>query len=417
LRQQGQKAAITLYSDWLKSARPSQITPHGDWNIWLILAGRGWGKTRTGAMDAMIYALTHPEVQVAVVTPTFGDLRRVAFGGVSGILKFLPRECFLQGRGQGYSSSAQEIRLYNGSTIYGFAAIEPERFRGPQFHRAWCDELCAWRYPEAFDQLMFGLRLGENPQCVITTTPKPTPLIHQLIKRNNTVITRGNTFENEENLAPAALQMLKEKYGNTRLGRQELYAEVLEDVEGALWSHKNIEAQRVISSEMMPELKQIVVGVDPAVTANEHSDETGIIVAGLGEDDRYYILDDRSGVMTADRWAREAIDCYYIYQADKIVCEVNQGGDLVSKLIRDIDPNVPIKEVRASRGKYVRAEPIAAFYEQEKVSHVGMFQELEDQLCSYTGVQSGKSPDRMDALVWAITELSESSGAVYWRIS
>ena len=416
MRSQSHRSTVTLYSDWLCTARPNQITPAGDWNIWLILAGRGWGKTRTGAMDAMLYALRNPESQVAVVTPTFGDLRRVAFGGVSGILKFLPRECFLAGRGNGYSSSAQEIRLYNGSIIYGFAAIEPERLRGPQFHRAWCDEICAWRYPEAFDQLMFGLRLGDNPQCVITTTPKPTPMIHSLMKRNNTIITRGNTFENKANLAPAALQMLEEKYGNTRLGRQELYAEVLEDVEGALWNHKMIEAHRLTDDEELPEFTHIVVGVDPAVTSNETSDETGIIVAGMGEDNRYYVLDDCSGIMTADAWARKAIDLYYIYQADKIVAETNQGGDLVTKVIRDIDPNVPIKDVRATRGKYVRAEPVAALYEQERVSHVGVFTELEDQLCTYTGLRQG-SPDRLDALVWAITELSESSGTVYWRIS
>lgn len=367
-------------------------------------------------MDAMLYALRNPESQVAVVAPTFGDLRRVAFGGVSGLIKFLPRDCFLKGRGNGYSSSAQEIRLYNGSIIYGFAAIEPERLRGPQFHRAWCDEIAAWRYPEAFDQLMFGLRLGENPQCVITTTPKPTPLIHSLLKRDNTIVTRGNTFENEKNLAPAALQMLREKYSGTRLGRQELYAEVLEDVEGALWSQKNIEFNRVPDEEQLPEFTQIVVGVDPAVTSNETSDETGIIVAGIAEDNRYYVLDDCSGIMTADAWARKAIDCYYMYQADRIVAETNQGGDLVTKVIRDLDSNVPIKEVRASRGKYVRAEPVAALYEQDRVSHVGVWIELEDQLCSYTGMR-GKSPDRLDALVWAITELSESSGTVYWRVN
>lgn len=367
-------------------------------------------------MDAMLYALRNPESQVAVVVPTFGDLRRVAFGGVSGIIKHLPPEAMLQGRGQGYSASSQEIRLYNGSKIMGFSATEPDRLRGPQFHRAWCDEIAAWFYPETFDQLMFGLRLGENPQCVITTTPKPTPLIKRLMKRTGTVITRGSTFENEDNLAPAALEQLREKYGNTRLGRQELYAEVLDDVEGALWTPSNIDTNRILTKEALPEMKRIVVGVDPAVTSHEDSSETGVIVAGLGEDNRYYVLGDGSETMSADKWARRALDLFYEHQADKIVCETNQGGDLVLKVIRDLDPSAPIREVRATRGKLVRAEPIAALYEQNRVSHVGYFNTLEDQLCSYNGVRQA-SPDRLDALVWALTDLNESSGSVYFRIS
>ena len=363
----------------------------------------------------MLYALRNPEVQVAVVTPTFGDLRRVAFGGVSGILKFLPRECFLQGKGNGYSSSAQEIRLYNGSKIYGFAAIEPERLRGPQFHRAWCDEICAWRYPEAFDQLMFGLRLGEAPQCVITTTPKPTPLIHNLLKREGTIVTRGSTFENEGNLAPAALAQLREKYAGTRLGRQELYAEVLEDAEGALWGSGMIESQR-IDIEEVPDLTRIVVAIDPAVTNTEFSDETGIVVAGVDEQGKYYVLEDASVKMSPDGWGRHAIEMFYKYEADRIVAETNNGGDLVERLLRTIDHRVPYTPVHASRGKMIRAEPIAALYEQKKVFHVGLFPELEDQMCTFVG-GSHKSPDRLDALVWALTELSASSGTPYWRIS
>ena len=203
--------ASTLFSDWSDQARYEQLPLEGDWNIWLILAGRGWGKTRTGAMDAVLFALNNPQVQVAVVTPTFGDLRRVAFGGISGILPNIPKELLLEGRGQGYSAANQEIRLYNGSKIMGFSATEPDRLRGPQFHRAWCDELAAWFYPETFDQLMFGLRLGDNPRCVITTTPKPTPLIKRLLKRDKILITRGSTFDNADNLAPSALEQLKEK--------------------------------------------------------------------------------------------------------------------------------------------------------------------------------------------------------------
>ena len=366
-------------------------------------------------MDVILYELRNPEVQIAVVTPTFGDIRRVAFGGVSGILKNLPPECMMQGRGRGYNASASEITLYNGSKIMGFSATEPDRLRGPQFHRAWCDELAAWQYPDTFDQLMFGLRLGQNPQCVITTTPKPTPIIRSLVKRTNIVITRGSTFENSDNLAPAALEQLKEKYENTRLGRQELYAEVLEDYEGALWSFSMIESTRK-SPEEIPEMQRIVVAIDPAVTSNDDSDETGMIVAGQGVDGRYYVLEDISGKMTPDGWGRLAVDMYYKYQADRIVAEVNNGGDLVERLIRTVDNNVPYTPVHAARGKMVRAEPIAALYEQKKVSHVGLFNELEEQLCSYSG-GSKKPPDRLDALVWAITELSQSSGTAFWRIS
>ena len=419
LQRQGHLATSTLYNEWQSTARDSQLTPprsiYGDYNIWLILAGRGWGKTRTGAMDTILYALRNPEVQVAVVTPTFGDIRRVAFGGVSGIIKNLPTECLMSGRGRGYNASASEITLYNGSKIMGFSATEPDRLRGPQFHRAWCDELAAWFYPETFDQLMFGLRLGQNPQCVITTTPKPSPIIRGLMKRKGIVITRGSTFENEANLAPAALQQLREKYDNTRLGRQELYAELLDDSEGALWNYKNLDETRVTKDEV-PELRRIIVAIDPAVTNNEGSDETGIVIAGQADNGRYYVLDDVSGKMTPDGWGRLAIDMYYKYQADRIVAEVNNGGDLVERLIRTIDNEVSYTPVNASRGKMVRAEPIAALYEQKKVSHVGMFTELEEQLCSFT-VGSRKSPDRLDALVWALTELSQSSGTAVWRIT
>lgn len=393
------------------SPRTSNAT--GDWDVWLILAGRGWGKTLTGAMDALLYALKNPESQVAVVTPTFGDIRRVAFGGVSGMLKHLPRECLMSGRGQGYNATASEIRLFNGSKIMGFSATEPDRLRGPQFHRAWCDELAAWQYPDTFDQLQFGLRLGDKPQCVITTTPKPTPLIRSLVKRTNICVTRGSTFENAANLAPSALAMLEEKYANTRLGRQELYAEIIDDIEGALWSHSMIEDHRVTEA---PEMQRIVVSIDPAVTSGENSDETGIIISGRGVDNRYYVIDDISGRMSPDAWAQKAVNAYHEHDADKIVAEVNNGGDLVERLIRTVESGVPYKAIRSSRGKLLRAEPISALYEQGKVSHLGVFSELEQQMCGYTP-ETAKSPDRLDALVFGITELSASSGQAMWRVS
>jgi phage terminase large subunit-like protein len=415
LQSNAEKATIKLYTDWLNTARPKQLPPEAEHYIHLILAGRGWGKTRTGAQDIAIYALRNPNSNCAVVAPTHGDLRRVCFGGNSGLLSVIPRECFLKSSDQkGYSSSVSELRLYNGSKITGFAAQEPDRLRGPQFHRAWCDEVASWRYPEAFDQLMFGLRLGKKPQCVITTTPKPTKLIKSLMERKDCYLTRGNTFENEANLAESALAMLKERYEGTTLGRQELFAEIIENVEGALWNANMIEEARLINEER--ELTNIIVAIDPAVTSNENSDETGILVVGKDANNEYYVLEDLSGRYSADKWGRIAVKAYHEWEADRIVAEVNNGGDLVERLLRNIDFNIPYRSVHATRGKLVRAEPIAALYEQKRVHHVGTFPDLETQMCSYTG-DIKTSPDRLDALVWGLTELSKSRGQVNWRIS
>lgn len=416
LRQQGHKATAALYTEWLQQARSKQLTPQGDWHIWLILAGRGWGKTRTGAQDALLFALRNPETQVAVVTPTFGDIRRVAFGGPSGIISMIPDGALLYGRGQGYNSSAAEIRLYNGSKIMGFSATDPDRLRGPQFHRAWCDELAAWRYPETFDQLMFALRLGDKPQCIITTTPKPTPIIRSLMQRDDCHITTGTTFENEANLAQTTLKMLKEKYEGTTLGRQELYAEVIDAMEGALWTPRVIDEQRVQAVDK-DSLSNIIVAVDPAVTSGDGSDETGLVVVGKNPDNEYYVLEDKSGKYKPDQWGSIAIDLFYKWDADRIVAEVNNGGDLVERLIRTLDAEARYKSVHATRGKLVRAEPIAALYEQGKVHHVGVFSELETQMCTYTGDRPKPSPDRLDALVWGLSELNKSRGDVAWRIS
>lgn len=413
--QTAEKQTINQYTDWIQTARPKQINPLRDELVWLILAGRGWGKTRTGAQDLALYALRNPNVICAVVAPTHGDLRRTCFDGESGLLSVIPEECYRQD-GSGYSSyRGEEIHLHNGSKIIGYAAINPERLRGAQFHRAWCDELAAWRYAEAFDQLMFGLRLGENPQCVITTTPKPIPIIKSLVERDDVIVTTGNTFENEENLAATALSMFKERYEGTTLGRQELYAEILEDFEGALWSNRMIEETR-LPEDTDIELQKIVVAVDPAVTSHADSDETGIVIVGKDFADRYYVIDDISGIYSPDQWARKAIQAVYEYEANHLVAEVNQGGDLVERLIKSIDPSCPYRAVRATRGKMLRAEPISALYEQKKVHHIGYLAELEQQMVSYTG-ETNASPDRLDALVWGLTELSKSRGEVNWRIS
>lgn len=386
---------------WRARARPNQITPDGDWLAWVILAGRGWGKTRTGAEDAAWAGMANPGWRIAVVAPTAADARDTCIEGDSGLLNVLPREAV-----QTWNRSLGELILVNGTRYKTFSADEPERLRGPQHHRAWADELAAWRYPEAWDQLMFGLRLGDHPQAVVTTTPKPTPLVKALVAAKTSHVTRGSTFDNAANLAPSALQMLKEKYEGTRLGRQELEAEILGDLPGALWSLSTLDAYRLREA---PQMGRIVVAVDPAVTATEASDEHGIIVAGLS-DQRGIVLEDASLSGSPNEWARRAVSLYRSWSADCIVIEVNQGGDMVAHTIRTIDPNVKIREVRASRGKHVRAEPIAALYEQGRVAHVGSFPVLENQMTQMTtnGFEGEGSPDRVDALVWAMTELFPS---------
>ena len=410
LDSQTQKASLLL-TKWYAIARDKQlIKDEDDYNIQLFLAGRGFGKTLTLSYDATIYCLLNPNSIVGVVAPTYSDLKKIIFQGESGFLNIIDRELLAN---SGYNKTDNQIEFYNGSKIIGFPAIEPDRLRGNNFHRAYCDELASWRYAtETFDNLMMALRLGESPKCIITTTPRPIELIKQLVVRADTKVIKGNTFENADNLAPSTIKMLKERYSGTRLGRQELYGDILEDIEGALFNGANIEQNRV---EVTPTLTRIVVAVDPAVTSNASSDETGIIVAGRSEDNQYYILEDFSGIFSPDVWIKKAIECYYQFEADRIVCEVNNGGDLIEKLLRVQDVNVPYTSVRATRGKMLRAEPISALYEQDKVHHVGYFKELEEQMTSYTPYTT-KSPDRLDAVVWALTSL-QSSGKAIFRIS
>ena len=282
--------------------------------------------------------------------------------------------------------------------------------RGPQHHGAWCDELAAWEKTEAWDQLQFGLRLGKYPRTVITTTPKPIPLLKSLLKRDKIEVTRGSTFENKANLAPSALAELEFRYSGTRLGRQELYGEILDDVEGALWTRDMIERARIRADEVPP-LIRIVVAIDPAVTSGEDSDDTGIVVAGMSADNQFYILDDRTVHTTPEQWARTAVGAYDDWKADRVIAETNNGGDLVEMVLRNVSPHIPVTKVTASRGKRVRAEPISALYEQGRVHHAGAFPQLEDQLCQWIP-DSGESPDRMDAMVWALAELSQGSAGI-----
>lgn len=364
------------------------------------MAGRGWGKTRTGAEDVAWFAQHNPGSRVAVVAPTYADARDTCVEGDSGLLSIIPDPCIAA-----WNRSLGEFILTNGSRFKLFAAEEPERLRGPQHHRAWCDELGAWRYAETWDQVLFGLRLGANPQAVITTTPRPNPLMRAIVKRVGTIITRGSTFDNADNLAASALAQLRDRYEGTRLGRQELEAELLLDVPGALWTLDMLDAHRV---QAAPEMHRVVVAVDPSGTKGDgKGGDIGIIVAGLGIDGRSYVIEDATCQLSPEGWGRRAVAMYERHKADRIVGEKNFGGDMVRAVIQMADKHASFKSVDASRGKTVRAEPIAALYEQGRVSHVGAFPKLEDQMLNFTasGYVGEGSPDRADALVWALTEL------------
>lgn len=406
---------------WRLEARPEQLTPGTDgaalsytnWNIWLLLAGRGWGKTRVGAEDMAHYAFQNPKSRLAIIAPTFTDGRDTCVEGESGLMSILPSSTVA-----GWNRSMGELRLTNGSQFKIFSSDEPERLRGPQHHRAWCDEMAAWNYvQETWDMLLFGLRLGQQPQVVVTTTPKPIKLVRELVRRGedptDVIVQRGNTFENAANLAPAALNELKKRYGGTRLGRQELNAEVLDEIEGALWNHELLDKFRIQDKSWVPEtMLAMVVGLDPAVTSGEDADETGIIVVGKGmcrrcnapEPHAFVLADNSQHRVGPATWARAAIRAYHVWKADRIIPEVNNGGEMVALTIKTLDNTVRVKPVRASRGKKTRAEPVAALYEQGRVHHVGSFEQLEDQMCTWEP-ESPESPDRMDALVWALTDL------------
>ena len=395
-------------------ARPSQLPPPGDWRVWLLLAGRGFGKTRSGAEFVRARVETGLAARIALVGPTAADVRDVMIEGDSGLLAVASHN-----ERPLYEPSKRRLTWPNGAVALAFSADEPERLRGPQHDLAWCDELASWRYAAAWDNLLLGLRLGADPRAVVTTTPKPNRLVRDVLASPGTVVTRGTTFDNADNLAPAFLDSIVRRYAGTRLGRQELEAELLDDVPGALWSRDAIEAARVAAA---PDLSRIVVAIDPAASAGEGADETGIVVAGLAHDGQVYVLDDRSGRMSPRAWALKAVAAYKSFAADRIVAEVNNGGDMVEATLRSVESDAPFRALRASRGKAIRAEPVAALYEQGRVHHVGCFAALEDQLCGFTAdfdrAASGTSPDRLDALVWAVTDLMANRDAAildYYR--
>jgi phage terminase large subunit-like protein len=391
--------ADDLLYDWAFWARPSQTAPPGDWRTWLILAGRGFGKTRTGAEWVRGEVEANRRGRIALIGATAADVRDVMVEGESGILA-VSRPSFRPV----YEPSKRRVTWPNGAIATTYSADEPDRLRGPQHDGGWADELAAWRRPEAWDMFLFGLRLGSDPRSVVTTTPRPTKIVKELLAAPTTHPTRGATYDNLENLAPAFAEQIIRKYEGTRLGRQELYAEVLTDTPGALWTYVMLEDRRPA-----PDLARVVVAIDPAVTSNEDSDETGIVVAGLGIDGRGYVLADRSCRLSPDGWAQRAVAAFDDHHGDLIVAEVNNGGDLVEQTIRTVRRAISYRTVHASRGKAVRAQPVAALYEQGRVSHVEVFPELEEQLTSWTP-ESGTSPDRLDALVWALTELLVKDG-------
>jgi phage terminase large subunit-like protein len=404
LAQQDEERSFALCHDWRFWARPSQLPPEGNWRIWLLLAGRGFGKTRSGAEWVRAQVESGAAGRIALVAPTAADARDVMVEGASGLLAVAP-----PGEQPHYEPSKRRLTWRNGAVATLFSADEPERLRGPQFDAAWCDELAAWRYPAAWDMLMLGLRLGNQPRVVVTTTPKPVRLIRALLQARDCVVTRGATRENAENLAPSFLAAITQQYAGTRLGRQELEAELLEDVPGALWSRETIERGRVAAA---PSLARIVVAIDPAVSSGERADETGIVVAGLGEDGHGYVLEDRSGRYRPHEWAGQAIAAFHAHAADRIVAETNNGGDMVETTLRMVDAAIPYKPVHAASGKIARAEPVAALYEQNRTHHVGAFPALEDQMCAFlgSGALGQSSPDRVDALVWALSELVVERG-------
>ncbi|MCX8998473.1 terminase family protein [Rhizobiaceae bacterium BDR2-2] len=391
-----------LLTDWAFQGRAAQQPPEGDWRTWLMMGGRGSGKTRAGA--EWVHALARAcgarsGLRIALVAETLGDAREVMIDGVSGICRVARTMV------PDFEVTRRRLVWPNGAVAQIFSSEDPESLRGPQFHYAWCDELAKWKYAEeTFDMLQFGLRLGDDPRQLVTTTPRPVPVLKRLMADPATRLVRMRTGENGANLAPGFLAALAERYGGSRLGRQELDGELMEDRDDALWRRDRLEALTV---RLPGALSRIVVGVDPPSGSGAASC-CGIVVAGIEESGRGVVLGDCSVEgMSPAGWARAVVSAYRRFGADRIVAEINQGGDMVAAVLAGIDAGLPVTAVRATRGKFLRAEPVAALYEQGRVVHAGRFPALEDQMCDFgpDGLSGGRSPDRLDALVWALTAL------------
>ncbi|WP_394196796.1 DNA-packaging protein [Litoreibacter albidus] len=398
-----------LFDFW---AHPHQRPPAGDWRSWVIMGGRGAGKTRAGAewVRMMVEGDMPLDAgrarRVALVGETFDQVRDVMIFGDSGIMACSPPD-----RRPEWQATRRRLVWPNGAVAEAHSASSPEHMRGPQFDAAWVDELAKWKKArEAYDQLQFALRLGDCPQQVITTTPRNVAVLKQVLDAGTTVVTHAPTEANRANLAASFLEEVRARFGNTRMGRQELDGVLLEDLDGALWTASMLEDVRLSA---LPEFERVVVAVDPAVSSHKASDACGIVVAGLvrsGADWQAVVIEDATVEGASPTgWAHAALAAYARHGAERIVAEVNQGGDLVETLIRQLDPLVPYRSVHASRGKAARAEPVAALYEQGRVAHYGALGPLEDQMCQMTttGFHGSGSPDRVDALVWALTELME----------
>jgi len=396
-RNELERALQELQYRWGILARDKQRLPQDAFFVWLILAGRGFGKTRTGAETVRIWKNSYPIVNI--IGATADDARDIMIEGESGILAICPPD-----ERPLYVSSKRRLEWQNGAVSLIFTADEPERLRGKQHMKIWADELASWRYDEAWAQAMLGLRLGDNPQAIVTTTPRPTKIVRELAEDNRNIVTVGTTYENKANLAQGFFDYVISKYEGTTLGRQELLAQILTDNPGALWKRADIDRARVVSA---PVLERIVVGVDPSATSG--GDEAGIITAGRAGED-YYTLADDSVQGSPQIWATAAVTAYHKYKANLIVAEDNNGGEMVEAVIKQVDPTVPVKRVHASRGKATRAEPIAAISEQGRDHHVGAFAKLEDELCLW--MVGDASPNRLDAKVWALTELNNTG--VWW---
>ena len=414
-KQLGPKKVEELKHTWSFWARDEQLEPEGDWNTWFVNAGRGFGKTRTG-VEWVREQVKRGAKRIAAVAATNSDIERVMVKGESGFLNVCWKgDKTYKGGKMGYpewSPTKRTLSWENGAQVQFFSAEEPERLRGPQFELAWCDELAAWnKDQDTWAMLQFCMRLGKHPRIMVTTTPKPTKLVREILKNPTTHTTTGSTFDNAANLAGTYLKAVKEQYEGTRLGRQELYAEVLEEAEGALWTTDMLD-KASIKHEDLPHLNRIVVSIDPAVTANAESDMTGIVVAGIDVNGIAYVLGDYTERLSPQGWASKAISLYHQYSADRIVAERNQGGEMVRRTLEVEDETVPIKLVHASRGKYARAEPVSALYERGLVRHVtnppdgASLNELETQMRTWEPLGSIGSPDRLDACVWALTDLS-----------
>lgn len=391
-----------LSHDWQFWARDSQIPPQGDWTTWLILGGRGAGKTRAGAEWVRASVEKKRAGYIALVGETYADARDVMVEGTSGLRALGPRDARPR-----YEATRRRLLWPNGAVASLFSATDPEGLRGPQFDAAWCDEAAKWPDAEAaWAMLQFGLRLGEQPRQVVTTTPRAVPLVKKLLSDSSVNVTRSSTYDNRSNLADTFFSTIIKTYEGTRLGRQELNGDLLDDDPDALWSRVMIEKTRC---QAAPNLSRIVVGVDPPATSGAGADECGIVVAGRTDAGDFYILADRSrGRAKPAEWAARVVAAYEEFDADRVVAEVNQGGEMVASVLQQVAPQLPIRQVRATRGKWVRAEPVAALFEQGRVHHAGSFANLEDQMCNFSG--GGKSPDRLDAMVWAITDLMRTSG-------